>query len=81
MVSSARMHTVTHAQSCAHVLTCTFQMQITQFFVGILGTLGGQFFSDCYGPASHLVLTGIQIYAVGLIVLFTSFYSKKYKKN
>lgn len=36
---------------------------------------------ECDTEASRAVLTFIQIYAVGLIVLFGAFFGKKYKKK
>jgi len=51
-----------------------------QFFTGIFGTLGVHMMgSTCDTEASRTVLACLQIYAVGLIVLFGMFYKKKYK--
>lgn len=56
--------------------------QIGQFITGILYTLGVQVMGErCDSQASRLVLAFIQIYAVGLIILFAAFASKKYKKK
>lgn len=56
--------------------------QILQFVTGIAGTAGVQFFgAECQSDASRFVLAAIQIYAVGLILLFSAFFKKKYKAN
>ena len=55
--------------------------QIAQFFTGIFGSLYMQVMGDrCVTLASRLVLAMLQMYGVGLIVLFQAFSSKKYKK-
>ena len=55
--------------------------QIVQFMTGITMTLGVQFYgAECDSAASRFALAGIQIYAVGLIVLFSLFFGAKYKK-
>ena len=55
-------------------------LQLVQFFTGIFGTLGVHMMgSTCDTEASRTVLACLQIYAVGLIVLFGMFYKKKYK--
>lgn len=56
-------------------------MQLTQFAVGILGTLGHHVIPGCSSEASRLALAVIQLYAVGLIVLFSLFFKKKYKSK
>ena len=57
-------------------------VQIVQFITGIAGTSYVQVMgSECASPASRLVLTVIQTYAVGLIVLFAQFFKKKYSKK
>ena len=56
--------------------------QIVQFMTGITMTLGVQFYgSQCDSEASRFALAGIQLYAVGLIVLFSLFFGTKYKKK
>lgn len=58
------------------------QAQIIQFFVGILYTVPLHFLGEsCDSRASRFSVACIQIYAVGLIVLFAAFASKKYKKK
>ena len=45
-------------------------------------THAGVYFIDgCQSAASRAVLTFIQLYAVGLIILFSAFFKKKYKKG
>ena len=36
---------------------------------------------ECDTAASRFVLAGIQVYAVGLIFLFSAFFGKKYNKG
>lgn len=56
--------------------------QIVQFFTGILYTIPLLFMgTSCDSPASLVSVVFIQLYGVGLIVLFVNFASKKYKKN
>eukprot|EP00980_Cylindrotheca_fusiformis_P009012 scaffold1934_cov79-Cylindrotheca_fusiformis.AAC.1 len=56
--------------------------QICQFFTGIFYTIPLLFMgTDCDSPASLVSVVIIQLYGVGLIVLFVSFAAKKYKKN
>mmetsp|Transcript_36471 Transcript_36471/g.53465 ORF Transcript_36471/g.53465 Transcript_36471/m.53465 type:complete len:107 (+) Transcript_36471:119-439(+) len=56
--------------------------QIIQFFTGIAYTIPLLFLrTSCDSPASLVSVAFIQLYAVGLIVLFMSFASKKYKKK
>jgi len=54
--------------------------QIGQFFVGILYTLPTYFLREA-SMASLLVCAFIDLYAVGLILLFVAFAKKKYKKK
>ena len=57
-------------------------LQLLQFLTGITMTCGVHWMGDaCDSAASRATLAGIQIYAVGLIILFGSFYKKKYKKE
>lgn len=57
-------------------------LQILQFMSGILVSAGVVFvFGRCDTPASRLTCAVIDLYAVGLIVLFTLFAKKKYKKK
>jgi hypothetical protein len=56
--------------------------QIVQFFTGITYTLPIHVLgSDCDSTASRMVCLFIELYAVGLIVLFIAFAKKKYKKK
>jgi hypothetical protein len=56
-------------------------MQLLQFLTGITMTCGVHYMGNaCDSQASRYTLAGIQIYAVGLVILFGSFYKKKYKK-
>ncbi len=56
--------------------------QILQFFTGITYTLPLQLFGkDCDSDASRMVCFFMDLYAVGLIVLFAAFAKKKYGKK
>lgn len=56
-------------------------LQILQFFTGIGSTLKMHVMGDeCVSAPSRLVLACLQLYGVGLIVLFMAFASRKYKK-
>lgn len=56
--------------------------QILQFITGISFSLGVHFMGDkCASSASRFVAACIQIYAVGLIVLFLAFAAQKYQKK
>ena len=55
-------------------------LQLVQFFTGIGGTLFVHAIGEsCDSAGSRLVLTGLQLYAVGLIFLFAAFFKRKYK--
>ena len=57
-------------------------MQMIQFLTGITMTLGVHWMGEsCDNEASRWTLVFIQIYAVGLVLLFGAFYKKKYKKD
>jgi hypothetical protein len=58
------------------------QAQITQFFIGVLGSfpvlvMGAR----CDSQSSRFVLACLQIYGYGLIALFTAFAAKKYSSK
>lgn len=56
-------------------------LQIAQFVTGITGTLGVVYMGDsCDTTSSRFVLLCLQAYGVGLIILFSQFAAKKYKK-
>lgn len=56
--------------------------QITQFFLGIMGSAGVLYLGDeCDNTVSRFGLLCLNIYGVGLIALFMAFAKKKYKKN
>lgn len=56
--------------------------QIIQFFTGIAYTLPIHYLgNDCDSEASRLVCLFIELYAVGLILLFVAFAKRKYKKK
>ena len=56
--------------------------QILQFFTGIAYTIPLQFLgSDCDSEASRMVCFFMDLYAVGLILLFQTFAKKKYSKK
>ena len=57
-------------------------MQMIQFLTGITMTLGVHWMGEsCDNEASRWTLVFIQVYAVGLVLLFGAFYKKKYKKD
>lgn len=56
--------------------------QIVQFFTGTFYTLPLLFLgTSCESPASLVSVVFSQLYAVGLIILFVNFASKKYNKK
>jgi GNS1/SUR4 family len=56
--------------------------QITQFLIGIVCTIGIFFLgSSCCSQSSRFALACLHIYGFGLIALFASFASRKYKKK
>mmetsp|Transcript_22822 Transcript_22822/g.64603 ORF Transcript_22822/g.64603 Transcript_22822/m.64603 type:complete len:293 (-) Transcript_22822:95-973(-) len=55
--------------------------QIGQFIVGIIWSSGCYVLGDeCYGTSSKVSLVAFHLYACGLIVLFSLFSKRKYKK-
>lgn len=61
-----------------HYLT---EMQLLQFVVGILSTGLLYFKANCLNEGQVIALAFVQIYAVGLIYLFTQFYIQSYLKK
>ena len=56
--------------------------QIAQFFTGIICSFPIHIIgNDCDSPASRLTSAALMSYGVGLILLFTAFAKKKYKKK
>ena len=57
-------------------------LQIAQFITGITGTIGVVYMGEsCDTASSRCVLLCLQAYGVGLILLFSQFAAKKYKKE
>lgn len=83
------IHTVMYIYFFIKTVAPTFEMkaaryltlaQIAQFFTGIFSSLYIQVMGDrCVTLASRFVLALLQMYGVGLIVLFQAFSSRKYK--
>jgi len=55
--------------------------QVLQFIIGIVYTFGVLVSNKCDTDASRFVLAVIDIYAIGLILLFLMFAKRKYKKT
>ena len=56
--------------------------QIAQFFTGIIYSAGVLFMGDsCDTASSRISLAFLQVYGYGLVALFVSFASRKYKKK
>lgn len=65
-----------HIASARHLT----RAQILQFLTGILYTTGLHILGEsCDSSASRFAVLCIQLYAVGLVVLFVAFAAKKYK--
>jgi hypothetical protein len=86
VVMNSTVHTIMYTYFLASVAgyksplaSYLTSLQLAQFFTGVGATLATHALGDCDTEASRFVLTLMQLYALGLIVLFGAFYQRKYK--